>query len=559
MTLSLDEKVAGVLVPVFAIRGAGDLGIGDTWGLIEFVDWAAARGFRIVKILPINETGGDHSPYNAISSVALEPTTLRTSPEAIPDLSESDFARITGEFPTSKSHPAAVDYAVVKPLKKRLLEAAFTTFQRRHLQRRTKRGREFQAFVEEEAAWLESYSLFRTLMDVNGHELWPQWPEDHRTLEGAQTALAKLAAKAARAHRARVSYFNYVQWIAFDQWRRVKAHAASRGVALMGDIPFGVNFYSADVWARRDIFQTEWSGGTPPDLIFKHDEFVQKWGQNWGIPLYDWEQMRGNDFRWWRQRVRGVREIFDLFRIDHVLGFYRIYAFPFRPERNGEFLRLSAEEAAQRTGGLQPHFHPAADDTLAHCDRNRRDGEEYLRMILEEAGAGRVIGEDLGVVPAYVRPNLHALGIAGYKIPQWEKRDDGSLISGDEYERLSLATYGTHDHDPLRTMWEHLSNSKEGSEGAREWRALCDFAGIEKPTSEFTPAMHEALLRALFASNSWIAVLMITDVFARGERFNLPGISSGENWTQRMHANISDLDADAAERVSALLRATGRA
>src|SRR4029450_2460521 len=128
------------------------------------------------------------------------------------------------------------------------------------------------------------------------------------------------------------------------------------------DIPFGVSYYSADVWAHPQLFQSGWCGGTPPDKIFKHDPFVQKWGQNWGIPLYDWNAMRATHFAWWRQRVRMVREFFHLFRIDQWLGFYRIYGFPWRPEQNGVFLALDETAATARTNGLLPCFHPRPDD-----------------------------------------------------------------------------------------------------------------------------------------------------------------------------------------------------
>ena len=132
----------------------------------------------------------------------------------------------------------------------------------------------------------------------------------------------------------RARFYRYVQWIAHLQWTAIKSYADERGVGLMGDIPFGVSYYSADVYSRRDEFALDWSGGAPPEPYFKDDEFTQKWGQNWGIPLYRWDVMRTRELAWWRQRVRGVRKIFHVFRIDHVLGFYRIYAFPWRPERN---------------------------------------------------------------------------------------------------------------------------------------------------------------------------------------------------------------------------------
>ena len=164
----------------------------------------------------------------------------------------------------------------------------------------------------------------------------------------------------------------------------------------------------------------DWSGGAPPEPTFKDDAFTQKWGQNWGIPLYRWDAMRANNFQWWRERVRAVRRIFHLFRIDHVQGFYRIYAFPWRPRRTNNSFHSIEHQMLERTGGRAPHFVPRDDDTPENREANKREGEEYLRVVLEEAGTARVVGEDLGVVPDYVRPNLRSLGIAGFKIPQWE-------------------------------------------------------------------------------------------------------------------------------------------
>jgi 4-alpha-glucanotransferase len=568
MELSLDRPIAGVLVPVFAIRGEGDQGIGDTESLKEFIDWAAEVGFHLVKILPINETGGDHSPYNALSSRALEPTTIRATPEVLPDLKCEELQEALAGIDREVLSGTTVKYDVVKPLKRRLLEAAFTRFRKNHASaRKTARGTAFTNFIEAESSWLGKYTLFRVLFEQHEGRLWTEWPEEQQTAEKAEAWVNSLPARKSQAIEKQRQFFAYVQWIAFTQWRAVKAHAAKRGVALMGDIPFGVSFQSADVWAEPRYFRTDWCGGTPPDKIFKHDLFVQKWGQNWGIPLYDWDALRKDNFSWWRERVRGVREFFDLFRIDHVLGFYRIYGFPWRPDRNEFFLHQTHDEARQHTPGHElPHFQPRADDTPEHKEQNRREGEEYLRVILQEAGAGRVIGEDLGEVPDYVRPNLQSLGIAGYKIPQWEKREHhGTLIPGGEYERLSLATYGTHDHDTLRAMWEGLVKASHGHDsGGPKWemRILAQFAHVDAdhPPQSFTRDLHEKLLRALFESNSWIAVVMITDVFGRSERFNLPGVAGDVNWTQRLHAPVSQLSEDGmVPRVKELLKETGRA
>ena len=224
-----------------------------------------------------------------------------------------------------------------------------------------------------------------------------------------------------------MQFFRYVQWIANEQWSATKRYAEERHVALMGDIPFGVSYYSADVYSRPEEFALDWSGGAPPEPYFKDDEFTQKWGQNWGIPLYHWDIMRSRNLDWWRQRVAKVRAVFHLFRIDHVLGFYRIYAFPWRPRQNAEFLPLSLEEAQARTGGDLPHFRPREDDTPAHKAANRTQGEEILRVLNEVCGEHRLIGEDLGALPDYVRPSLLSLGIAGFRVPFWEVERDGRL------------------------------------------------------------------------------------------------------------------------------------
>ncbi len=334
----------------------------------------------------------------------------------------------------------------------------------------------------------------------------------------------------------------------------------------MGDVPFGISYYSADVFSRPNEFTLDWSGGAPPESYFKDDEFTQKWGQNWGIPLFRWEVMRNRHFDWWRQRVRGVRRSFHLFRIDHVLGFYRVYAFPWRPRRNHEFLPLDWNQMLERTGGRAPHFAPHDDSTAKDGEANRREGEEYLRVVLEEAGAARVIGEDLGTVPDYVRPNLRSLGIAGFKIPQWEFYH-GRVTPGSEYERLSVATYATHDHKPLRALWEDAFQKKTStSEQSRfELEKIAHFAGFNPKIdkNDYENDFYPAVMEALFQSEAWIAIVMITDLLARKYRFNVPGTATRSNWVRRMQRTIAQLHSSRKERarmrmIRALLEKTGR-
>jgi 4-alpha-glucanotransferase len=565
MNFSLEKKIAGVLVPLFALRREDDLGIGDLGALREFIDWIAEIGFTLVQLLPINETGADNSPYNAISAMAIEPTTLHLAPRSPEDLTHEDFTDALSEIDLVSLRHGRVNYRHVKKLKQRILEKAFANFSARADE---KRQSEFKRFCEEQSSWLHDYALFRVLIEENnGSAAWDRWPPQYQGTERARNWIRDLPHDKQATLTGRGDFFCYVQWIADQQWRDIKAHAERRGVALMGDIPFGVSYYSADVFSRPHEFLLDWFGGAPPEPLFKDDAFTQKWGQNWGIPLYRWSAMRANNFQWWRDRVRGTRRNFHLFRIDHVQGFYRVYAFPWRPDRNKEFLPLDQHQMLERTGGRAPHFVLRDDDTPENREANKREGEEYLRVVLEEAGAARVAGEDLGVVPEYVRPNLQSLGIAGFKIPQWEIRD-GMIIPGEIYDRLSVATYATHDHESLRASWDEAfnhSDSETGQQARATLGKIALFAGLNPKIDQldYDKDFYPAVMDALFRCKSWIAIVMITDLLARKYRFNVPGTHANLNWTRRIQRSIAKLRSSRKERkrmqlIRELLKRTGR-
>jgi 4-alpha-glucanotransferase len=565
MNLSPEKKIAGVLAPIFALRGEDDLGIGDVAALREFVDFIAHAGFKLVQLLPINETGADNSPYNAISAMAIEPTTLHLAPNSPQELRREDFDALLSDVDLPSLRQDGVNYRDVKKLKRRLLEKAFANFSAHADEQRQC---EFRTFCAKESAWLRDYAFFRVLMEENDESAaWNRWRPQHQKIEKARSWLRDLPDDQQAALTTRESFFCYVQWIAHQQWRAVKIYAEEHGVALIGDIPFGVSYCSADVFARPDEFVLDWFAGAPPEPYFKDDAFTQKWGQNWGIPLYRWEKMRTNNFQWWRERVRAIRRIFHLCRIDHVQGFYRIYAFPWRPRMNKQFLPLDQHQMLEKTGGRAPHFVPRDDETPENREANKHEGEEYLRVVLQEAGAARMIGEDLGIVPDYVRPNLRSLGIAGFKIPQWEMHN-GLIIPGHMYERLSVATYATHDHEPIRALWNEAfeqppSGSGEQARATLEKIAL--FAGLNSKIDQldFKKEFYPAIMEALFRCESWIAIVMITDLLARTYRFNVPGTKANLNWTRRMQRSIAQLRSSRKERsrmqlIHELLEKTGR-
>jgi len=182
LTLHPDHRIAGVLAPLFALRSKNDLGVGDVGCLRELVDWAAETGFHLVQLLPINETGADNSPYMAVSSAAIEPSTLEMTPEQVPGLTAAALKAMLAKVDLRQMRKGPVAYATVKSLKLKLLEGAFENFATAELARNTRQARAFRAWAAQEAGWLEGYGLFRVLMDENAvNERWDLWPEEQRT------------------------------------------------------------------------------------------------------------------------------------------------------------------------------------------------------------------------------------------------------------------------------------------------------------------------------------------------------------------------------------------
>ena len=548
------KRLAGILIPAFSTRREGDLGIGDTLGLREWIDWAAEHHVGFIQLLPINENGREESPYSGISSVALDPIYLACEVAEIPWLKEADIGIARNHLQAAIQSPL-VNYPAVRAVKRNLLELAWSSFKRSE----PSETDEFQHFKAQEADWLADYCIFRYLMEIHGEALtWDQWPESCRTPDAALAFLSKLRTHDALGVDDRLEFFAFVQWLCFRQWLSLRAHADERRVKLMGDVPIGVSWHSCDVFFARDEFMLDWCGGSPSEGMGQSDPFFQQWGQNWGIPLYRWDHMQANDFVWWRKRIQRLTRIFAIFRLDHILGFYRIYAFPWRPERNHEFIGLDPDQAAAVNHGRLPQWILRPDDTVENKAANRADGDARLCAILQASGSAEVIAEDLGWVPEYVRPHLADLGITGFRIPHWDCNDHGHPTPGNAFPENTFATYSTHDHDPVNSIWrnclrvihEHHENPTEQSvwsagSAHTTLRILSEFAGIPfSPHSAcppYTEGIRLRLIKALFSSNSRYATLMITELFSLDERFNQPGTTGGENWRYRLPWTLEEI------------------
>lgn len=547
MVIDVKRKMAGILVPVFALRHKNDFGIGDTISFKEAIDFCHNHRIGVLQTLPINETGGDNSPYNAISSVALDPTLIAMVPDKVPGLRQEHLEKLAPERLLSRLRQGPVDYPHVKELKQGLLKAAFASFEENELKKKSE-AISLKQFEDEHRLWLPAYTMFRTLIEKqDGDTNWTKWDPAVQTFKAAESWLYNLP-DCDRLLRTR-RFWAYVQWVAFNQWDEVRQTADKASVKLMGDIPFGVSRLSADVWAHRELFDLDWSCGAPPELYFQGDLFTQKWGQNWGMPLYAWEEHKRQDFSWWRQRVKQVTRFFHYFRIDHVLGFFRVYAFPWFPEQNQEFVELTPQEV-RATAGRLPQFLPRADEPPQSGELNCAHGEAVLRVLMQAAGESNIIAEDLGVVPAYVRPLLKKLNMAGFSIPMFERNDiDRSYKPAQSLPELSLVTYGTHDHVPLATFYQNLVDWWHGPNGHEGWlevKRLMLFLRLDEnnPPASFTWDLHRELISRLLRTRCWLAVLMITDLFGTEQRFNEPGLSGDYNWSQRLDRPINEYELD---------------
>ena len=537
-------------MPLFSLRRSGDAGIGDLIALEEWIDWAANHAVGFLQLLPVNALGDEDtpSPYSAISSVALEP--LYLSLERVPGMPDARPAYREDLPPLQMPGDAdLVDYTRVREYKRYWLRQAWKQFNR---QEAYAAGREeFNRWAREQGSWLEDYAIFRVASNVFGTTAWWRWPEQNPDT-------VRYLASSSDEWREQVQYRKWLQWLCAREWAQVRVYADSRAVLLMGDVPIGISVASADVFFERRYFDMDWSGGAPAEGNFAEDPFTAKWGQNWGIPLYRWDVMQQDHYAWWSRRVQKMAEIFRMYRIDHILGFYRIYAFPWMPERNEEFLNLSPDEAAERCGGRRPGFRPRPDWRKEDRQANLMQGDYILRQLIKAAPQQLIIGEDLGCVPDYVRPDLSFLRIAGFKIPHWEIDEQQKIIPGDKYNPCSFATYATHDFPPLCNDWndwyvniklarDAVANEQLSIEELRpillaardSGRVMCwlgDFAGLtmEESMVPWCSTIKNALIRALLESRSAYAALMWTDLFDYPERLNTPGTVGGTNWRPRM-------------------------
>ena len=512
---------AGTAVPVFSLRSAADFGIGEFRDLHPLVDWAAATGQCVIQILPINDTtrrGGweDSYPYNPVSSFALNPMYIHL--EDIGVKADAAFSRKRNALNALPE----IDYPAVFKAKTAYMRKGFEAQGQADMN-----STAYKQFYKANAFWLDEYAAFCAERDTDT-------PDFHC-------------------------------WIQFHLDKQLKeevAYARSKGIALKGDLPIGVSADSADARFHPQLFNLDSRAGAPPDYFSSE-------GQNWGFPTYNWENMAEDGYAWWKARLRKMAEYFDAFRIDHILGFFRIWEIPacYKGGSMGHFnpaLPYTADELAK--AGLpedpklfleDPHhkglFHPRISPDTSDLDYKQKqvydgiywdffyhrheefwklNGQKKLPELLCATGM-LACGEDLGMIPNCVHEVMDQEKILTLEMPQMEK--------GRPWPYLSVCATSSHDLETLRMQKEDDRTPQECEQILRD-----NLASV--------------CMLAIFPIQDWLAIdgdLRRKDFMS--ERINYPS-DSENHWRYRLHLNLEDLvnQEEFTDRVATLIKESQR-
>ena len=512
-----NSRVAGVTIPLFSIRTRRDWGIGQITDLPACAAWIQRAGHRLLQLLPVHElAGGETSPYGARTAFGLDP--IYVGLEAVPDLDAAAIDEALGDegrrtLERVRGEPR-VDYPAVRAIKEKVLARGFERFYAREWKKDTARAGQLRAFVDEQKAWAADLALYVALRERRAGYGWESWPAAERDRDPRTMAEAKKELELP------ILSHQYAQWILHTQWNRAQGELRAMGVELMGDLPFIIGGESADVWSRRGQFRQDVSLGAPPDA-FSED------GQDWGLPAYNWAAMDADDLSWLRARTRHAASLYDRFRLDHVIGYFRQYVKPHGAKR----------------GTFDPPGEPAQ---LVR-------GERVMRAMQEEAKGARIIAEDLGVIPPFARETLTKLAIPGYRVIPWEKDDGKGFRDPHHYPVVSVATWSTHDTAPISGWWDELP------EGDRQ--ELARMAHLPPNVSDGERSV--ALLGLLYASSSELTLSLAAELLGQKDRINTPGTVDATNWTYRLPMALEDLEKHAGvnerlDRIRELVKASGR-
>ena len=582
-------KGAGTVIPIFSLRSEGSFGVGDFGDLKQMVDWCAKTKQRVLQVLPINDTNmtytwQDSYPYNSISIYALHPQ--YTDFRQLPALKDPERKAYFDAMQKELNALPQIDYERMNNAKLEYLRELYAQEGSKAM-----KSEAFKQFFAENKEWLVPYAAFCHYRDFYGTATFSEWP-DHKTFsEKEREAMSKSTNKIYK----EVAFWYYVQFNLDQQMRAAHAYARKNKVILKGDIPIGISRDGVEAWVEPKYFNLNGQAGAPPDA-FSAD------GQNWGFPTYDWDTMLADGCSWWVRRFRKMAEYFDAYRIDHVLGFFRIWEIPV-PEKSGlmgQFspaLGLSREEieayGVQFNDGLflvdhkrNDRWHPRIavqyqeaynqlnEDQKYHFNQlyndyfYRRNNQfwytEAMKKLpkLTQATRMLVCAEDLGMVPDCVPWVMNELRILSLEIQSMPKDPTTRFghLSRNPYR--SVDTISTHDMPTLRQWWDEDEERTQSYFNTMLFRGgpaphpLPDWLAKDIVSRHLTsPSM-----LCLLSFQDWMSIdegLRLPDENA--ERINIPA-NPRHYWRYRMHLTIEQLLAadDLNNEISTLIIQSGR-
>ena len=554
-------KGAGTVIPIFSLRSEGSFGVGDFGDLKKMIEWADKTHQRVIQVLPINDTNITHTwqdsyPYNSISIYALHPqyTDLRQLPEIKNEERKTHFEQLRQELNALPQ----IDYERVNNAKMEYLRELFA-----QEWATIKKRASYKDFFEQNKEWLVPYAAFCYYRDQYGTADFSQWPKE------ATVAAIKATNK-------EVQFWYFVQYNLDQQMHAAHEFARDHHVILKGDIPIGISRDGVEAWVEPKYFNLNGQAGAPPDA-FSAD------GQNWGFPTYNWDEMLKDGCSWWVRRFRKMAQYFDAYRIDHVLGFFRIWEIPV-PEKSGlkgQFapaLGLSREEIEGY--GIYNHmelflvdhkradrWHPRIAVQFNEDYEKLNDEEKYnfnrlyndyfyrrnnqfwyqeaMKKLPRLTQATRMLccAEDLGMVPDCVPWVMNELRILSLEIQSMPKDDKVRFGHLSQYPYRSVCTISTHDMPTLRQWWDEDWDRTQDYYNSMLHRG----GGAPHPLPGWLAKdivsrhLTSPSMLCLLSLQDWLSIdekLRLPD--ANAERINIPA-NPRHYWRYRMHLTIEQL------------------
>ena len=553
-------RFSGVAVPVFSLRSNTSHGVGDLGDLKKLADWAGSNGLSVIQLLPINDTTAfltwrDSYPYNCISTLALHP--LYINLEATGSLQDGKLAKKLQQEGEELNAKEYLDYEGAWNSKMKYLRAIYNQEKENAFAQP-----EYFSFTKKNKEWLMPYAVFSTLRDKFGTADFRDWGEYSQF---SWELIEKLSSKESQFHH-EIYFWVFVQYHLHLQMTDAKKHAHSQGVTLKGDIPIGISRCSVEAWQYPHLFNFSQQAGAPPDA-FSTD------GQNWGFPTYNWEEMAKDNYTWWKNRFSHFAKYFDAYRIDHILGFFRIWEIPveYRSGLMGHFspaMPLSKAGLASwgfehigRTGlfiedpyakgkyhpmigamqseefSLLTHREQESFRNLYHNYFYERHNEFWynnaMKKLQQLIASSNMLtcGEDLGMLNESVSRCMNNLKILSLELQIMPKECGVELGNPANYPYLSVCTTSTHDCETLR-MWLGARNGKADATPEECLKVLKE--NLASPS-----------MLAIFPLQDWLSIdgkLRKED--ASLERINIPS-KADHYWKYRMHITIEELQAAA--------------